>query len=158
MRARLLAVAFAFLFSAPLFAADRPLAAQSFPLPIPHYLAQIFSDAGHQYGIDPNLIAAVAFHESAFNTRELSPIGATGLMQLLPDTGRLLGAKDLYDPRDNVFAGTKYLKEQLDRFHGNLDLALAAYTKGYIAVQKSGPGIAAHYVNSVRDLYAAAVG
>jgi len=153
MRSRLLVFLFAFLFTAPLFAADRPLAASAFPLPVPQYLAQIFTDAGHAYNLDPNLIAAVAFHESAFNTRELSPIGATGLMQLLPNTGHVLGADDLYDPRQNVFAGTKYLKEQLDRFHGNLNLALAAYTAGYIAVQKSGPDIAAHYVNSVRSLY-----
>src|SRR5579859_1937411 len=88
MRSRLLVFLFAFLFTAPLFAADRPLAASAFPLPVPQYLAQIFTDAGHAYNLDPNLIAAVAFHESAFNTRELSPIGATGLMQLLPNTGR----------------------------------------------------------------------
>ena len=157
MRTRLLSFAVVALLAAPLFAADRPLAVNGFPHPVPQYLAQIINDAAHTYGVDPNLVAAVAYHESSFNPRELSPIGATGLMQLLPATGASLGATDLLDPRQNVFAGTKYLKKQLDRFNGDVDRALAAYTAGYLNVKQNGPGVAAHYVAAVKDLYAAAL-
>ena len=158
MRARLFAVLAALFISAPLFAAERPLAANGFPLPVPKYLAQIFTDAGQAYGVDPNLIAAVAFHESAFNPNEVSPIGATGMMQLLPNTARSLGVRNAFDARDNIFGGTKYLKKQLDRFGGDVDRALAAYTAGYVNVQKNGPGVATHYVTTVKSLYAAALG
>ena len=147
----------AVLCATPMFAAGRPLAAHAFPSPMPQYLAQIITDAGRTYNVDPNLIAAVAFHESAFNTRERSNIGAQGLMQLLPATSKALGVQDAFDPRQNIFGGTKYLKKQLDRFHGDVDSALAAYTAGYLNVKQNGPGVAAHYVASVRGLYESAL-
>ena len=157
MRARLFVILFSAMMAAPLFAAERPLATQAFPHPIPQDLAQIITDAAHTYHVDPNLVAAVAYHESSFNTRELSPIGAAGLMQLLPATARALGVRDPFDPRDNIFGGTKYLKKQLDRFGGDVDRALAAYTAGYLNVKQNGPGVAAHYVTTVRSLYDAAL-
>lgn len=157
MRTRLFVFLSVLVMAAPLFAAERPLAAQAFPRPVPQYLAQIITEAANTYHVDPNLVAAVAYHESSFNTRELSPIGAAGLMQLLPSTARALGVRDPFDPRDNIFGGTKYLKKQLDRFGGDVDRALAAYTAGYLNVKQNGPGVAAHYVSTVRSLYDAAL-
>ena len=78
-------------------------------------------------------------------------------MQLLPSTARALGVRTLFDPRDNVFGGTKYLKKQLDRFGGDVDRALAAYTAGYENVRRNGPGVATHYVASEKSLYTAAL-
>jgi soluble lytic murein transglycosylase-like protein len=155
MRTRLFALLL--VIAAPVFAAERPLSTNGFPHPVPRDLAQIITDAARTYNVDPNLVAAVAFHESRFNVREVSPIGATGLMQLLPATGRSLGVSDLFDPRQNIFAGTKYLKKQLDRFNGDVDSALAAYTAGYTNVKQNGPGVASHYVATVKSLYAAAL-
>src|SRR5437870_8368441 len=94
----------------------RPLAANAFPHPVPQYLVAIITDASKTYNVDPNLIAGVAFHESRFNVLEVSNIGASGLMQLLPSTARANGVHDIFDPRENIFGGTRYLKKQLDRF------------------------------------------
>ncbi len=157
MRARLVVFFLTAVTSVPLVAAERPLATQAFPHPVPQYLAQIITDAAHTYGVDPNLVAAVAFHESRFNPNVVSPIGASGLMQLLPSTARSLGVQNLFDPRDNIFGGTKYLKKQLDRSGGDVDRALAAYNVGAVTVKKNGPGAAAQYVATVKGLYAAAL-
>lgn len=157
MRTRLLVFSLAAAMAAPAFAAERPLAVKAFPHPVPQYLAQIITDAARAYDVDPNLVAAVAFHESRFNPRGVSPIGATGLMQLMPSTARALGVRDAFDPRDNVFGGTKYLKKQLDRFNGDVDSALASYNAGYQNVKKNGPGVAAQYVSTIRSLYDAAL-
>lgn len=157
MRKLLMCLFMVLVCATPIFAADRPLAAQAFPHPVPQNLAQIITEAGRTYNVDPNLIAAVAFHESEFNTRELSNIGAQGLMQLLPATSKALGVQDAFDPRQNIFGGTKYLKKQLDRFNGDVDRALAAYTAGYLNVKQNGPGVAAHYVASVKGLYESAL-
>jgi soluble lytic murein transglycosylase-like protein len=156
MRTRLLVVIAVAAFSSPLFAQQqqqRPLAANAFRYLTPQ-LAQIISDAAKTYGVDPNLVAAVAFHESRFNPNDVAPsTGATGIMQLKPSTGLSLGASNLFDPRQNVFAGTKYLKKQLDRFGGDVDSALAAYNKGAAAVQQSGPSVAERYVSKVKGYY-----
>ena len=157
MRTRLLLAFSMVVLASPLFAAERPLAVQGFPHPVPAYLAQIINDAAHTYHVDPNLVAAVAFHESEFDPTRRNSIGASGLMQLLPQTAQSLGVRDVFDPRDNVFGGTKYLKKQLDRFNGDVARALAAYTAGYLNVKQNGPGVAAHYVSSVTSLYNAAL-
>jgi soluble lytic murein transglycosylase-like protein len=104
--------------------------------PMPPYIAALMNEAGRTHGIDPRLIAAVAHRESAFNPNAVSPVGAGGLMQLMPATARFLGCNNVFDARQNVFAGARYLRTLLDTFHGDLDLTLAAYNAGPGAVQK----------------------
>lgn len=88
-------------------------------------------------GIDPELLHAVVQTESAYRPRALSPKGAQGLAQLMPDTARHYGVKDAFQPADNLRAGARLLRELLDRF-GDLELALAAYNAGAGAVIRHG--------------------
>jgi len=134
------------------------LAAHATPIPVPGELIPIFIEAGRQYGIDPNLLAVQAFKESRFNARAVSRIGAEGIMQLKPATARSLGVTDSFDPRQNIFGGAKYLRKQLDRFDGNLDMALAAYNAGSTLVARVGPNAtkeAVEYVATIKKYYAA---
>lgn len=88
--------------------------------------------------VDPELVAAVVHQESRFKPTARSPVGAMGLMQLMPRTGQWMGAKNLYDPAQNVKAGVKYLKYLEDRFDGDQTLILAAYNGGEGNVKKYG--------------------
>ena len=83
-----------------------------------------------KYDVDPALVAAVMENESKFRTRARSQVGAQGLMQLMPRTGHWLGARNLYDPEQNVDAGAKYLRYLNRRFDGNLKVMIAAYNAG----------------------------
>jgi len=87
-------------------------------------------EAAAATGLPPELITAVIYHESGGNPRAVSRAGARGLMQLMPRTARGLGVSDSFDPRQNIMGGARYLRGQLDRFGGNLALALAAYNAG----------------------------
>ena len=87
-------------------------------------------DAAQVTGLPPELIVAVMYHESGGNPKAVSRAGARGLMQLMPRTARGLGVSDPFDPRQNILGGARYLRAQLDRFGGNLALALAAYNAG----------------------------
>lgn len=98
----------------------------------------IFEEAASTYNVSVNLIKAVAKAESGFNPSAVSKSGAIGVMQLMPSTARSLGVTDPYDARQNIMGGTKYLRQNLDRFNGNVSLALAAYNAGPNAVQKYG--------------------
>lgn len=89
-----------------------------------------------RHQLHPALIRAVIKAESDFDPRAVSRSGAIGLMQLMPQTAVRLDVRDMYDPDDNVGGGTKYLRQLLDRFHGNLPLALAAYNAGENAVDR----------------------
>jgi len=90
------------------------------------------------HAINPALVRAVIQAESAWNTRAVSPKGALGLMQLMPETATELGVVDPFDPGQNIKAGVQYLKRLLDRYEGNPELALAAYNAGPGAVAKYG--------------------
>lgn len=83
-----------------------------------------------RHRLHPALVRAVIKAESNFDARAVSRAGAVGLMQLMPQTALRMDVRDVYDPDDNVGGGTKYLRQLLDRFHGNLPLALAAYNAG----------------------------
>lgn len=100
-------------------------------------LRPIIKEASEKYDIPQSLIAAVIKHESNFNINAVSSAGASGLMQLMPATARGLGVQDIFDPRENILGGTKYLRQMLDRF-GDIKLALAAYNAGPGNVNKYG--------------------
>jgi hypothetical protein len=93
-----------------------------------------YGDIIHQkaakYDVDPVLVAAVIEQESKFRHTARSSVGARGLMQLMPRTGKWMGASDLYDPEQNVDAGVKYIKYLQGRFNGNLKNTIAAYNAG----------------------------
>ncbi|HWP44008.1 MAG TPA: lytic transglycosylase domain-containing protein [Blastocatellia bacterium] len=92
-------------------------------------------EAAAQHGLDPCLIFSVMRAESGFNRMAVSVKGASGLMQLMPATAARFGVRNIFDPRENIFGGTKYLRWLLDRFGGDVRLALAGYNAGEGAVE-----------------------
>jgi soluble lytic murein transglycosylase-like protein len=91
-----------------------------------------------RFGIDPYLVFCVMTQESHFNTGATSPVGAAGLMQLMPGTAARYGVANIYDPAQNIMGGTHYLSDLLKLFGGRVDLALAGYNAGEGAVMKYG--------------------
>jgi soluble lytic murein transglycosylase-like protein len=94
-----------------------------------------------RYNVEAALIHAVISAESAYDPRAVSPRGATGLMQLMPDTAGQYGVSNIYDPRENVVAGTKHLRYLMKVFDNDIELALAAYNAGHNTVLKYGRAI-----------------
>jgi soluble lytic murein transglycosylase-like protein len=91
---------------------------------------ELIHEKAEKYDVDPALVAAVIEQESRFKARARSQVGARGLMQLMPRTGRWMGARDLYDPEQNIDAGVKYIKYLQKQFNGNLTMTIAAYNGG----------------------------
>lgn len=98
--------------------------------PGPVSLRALIKDTAAKYRLSEDLISAVIEVESGFNPLASSAAGASGLMQLMPATARELGVKNVWDPRENIDAGCRYLRQLLDRYRGELTLALAAYNAG----------------------------
>ena len=128
---------------------------------VPNEMTAYVQDAARTHGVDPRLVAAVARRESAWNANAVSSVGACGIMQLMPATAKYLGVTNIMDPRENIFAGTRYLRTLLDTFHGDLDLTLAAYNAGPGAVAKHRGvppyGETKAYVAAVRASYESAL-
>ncbi len=97
---------------------------------------QIVRAAGRAHNLDVDLLASVIKAESGGNAHAVSPVGARGLMQLMPSTANTLGVADSFEPGENVRGGSAYLDELLTRYHENLAVALAAYNAGPAAVDR----------------------
>jgi soluble lytic murein transglycosylase-like protein len=115
----------------------------------------IVREAASHYGLDPCLIVSIMRQESGFNSKAVSYKGASGLMQLMPGTAVRFGVKNIFDVRENVLGGTKYLRWLLDRYSGDVRLALAGYNAGEGAVEMYGYRIPpyAETINYVRLIY-----
>jgi soluble lytic murein transglycosylase-like protein len=118
---------------------------------------KLVREAADRHSLDPALVRAVIETESHWNPVAVSNRGAAGLMQLIPTTAQRFGANDVFNPKQNVDAGVHYLKTLLERYNGNLDLALAAYNAGEGAVDRA-HGVPAFretrdYVHKVQNAY-----
>ena len=102
------------------------------------YYTPLISAVAKEHELDPALLHAVITVESGYNPKARSPKGAIGLMQLMPDTAKRYDVADIWDPRDNVRGGARYLRDLLAMFNNNLSLALAAYNAGEGAVTQYG--------------------
>ena len=98
----------------------------------------LISETANRYRLHPELLHAIVLTESAYNPGAVSSAGAVGLMQLMPDTARRYGVRDIWDPSENVKGGANYLRDLLDMFGNDLRLALAAYNAGENAVLRYG--------------------
>jgi soluble lytic murein transglycosylase-like protein len=121
----------------------------------PARIERLIAGAAAATGEDPALVKAVVANESGFDPAATSCTGAQGLMQLMPETAAEMGVSDAYDPAPNIAGGTRYLAQLLQRFGGDLPLALAAYNAGPEAVANGKiPAETRDYVASVLASYA----
>jgi soluble lytic murein transglycosylase-like protein len=129
---------------------------QAWQYPRTNRIDDIIEEASRKYGVEPGLIKAVISVESGGNPNALSPAGAQGLMQLMPKTAAELGVNNPLDPAENIMAGTRYLRQLLDRYWGNVRLALAAYNWGMGNLEKrpdAMPKETKNYIIKVENLY-----
>lgn len=127
---------------------------------VPARYAAKITELSHRFDLSPSLLEAVVWQESRWRENAVSPAGARGLAQLMPGTARYLGV-DPDDPASNLEGGARYLREQLDRFDGDLEKALAAYNAGPGRVIRAGgiPNIreTKHYVAGIMNRLASHV-
>jgi len=132
-----------------------PLPANS--IPKSESFEPIIEKYASDYQLDPSLIRSIIAQESGFNPKAVSPKGARGLMQLMPETAARLGVKNSFDPEQNIQGGTKHFKFLMDSFNNNVELSLAAYNAGENLVQRLGkvPEIkeTRDYVQSITKRY-----
>lgn len=102
----------------------------------PNQIAALVDGASARYRVAPGLLNAVVMAESQGNPSAISPAGAQGLMQIMPGTARACGVSNPFDPAENVDCGSRYLSELLQRYRGNVTLAVAAYNAGPGAVDR----------------------
>jgi len=114
------------------------LARAAVPSPGRQAMSSIVSDVARELQVPMHLLHAVISVESSYDAKAVSPKGAQGLMQLMPETAQRFGVADPFDPRENVRGGARYLKWLLDVFGGDLSLALAGYNAGEQAVIRAG--------------------
>ena len=124
-----------------------------------HAYDAIIREAAAVHGVDATLIRSVVEAESSFDARALSRVGAMGLMQLMPDTAEAFGVLNPFDPRENIMAGTRLLKELLTEHRGNLALTLASYNAGSGTVARFGGVVppfkeTKNYVKRITELIA----
>jgi hypothetical protein len=115
---------------------ERTVAVTSVNLPSDY--VDIINNACERHGVDASLVQALVKVESDFNPSAVSRKGAMGLMQLMPQTALEWNVKNSFDPTENIDGGVKYLRYLIDRYEGNLSLALAAYNSGETSVKKWG--------------------
>lgn len=128
----------------PATSASPPAApARTAPPPTPLALAPMIRDAARKHALSESLLTAVVAVESGFDPQAVSPKGAKGLMQLMPETARRFGVKNIFSVQDNLHGGAAYLKQLLALFDNDLALALAAYNAGEGAVMRAGRRIPA---------------
>ena len=139
--------------------APRPIQTNWMPSAAERQKFQVYIDtAGRANGVDAALIHAVISAESGYNPNAVSRKGASGLMQLMPDTAKRYGVENVMDPAQNIHGGTRYLKDLLAMFNGDLTLAIAGYNAGENAVIRAGRKIPPYsetvaYVPKVIDYY-----
>ena len=119
---------------------------------------EVVEAASKNYGVDADLITSVIAVESNFDPKAVSRKNARGLMQLLPETASRFGVKDIFDPQENVNAGTRYLRELLLKYNNDLALTLAAYNAGSERVEQYGHNVPPYsetvkYVSRVKTTY-----
>ncbi|MFH1654080.1 MAG: lytic transglycosylase domain-containing protein [Pseudomonadota bacterium] len=100
--------------------------------------APLIEDAAKRHQVPVELICGIMLQESGGNPNAVSPVGASGLMQLMPATARRFGVKNIFDPAQNINGGTKYVKFLLKEFNGDIELVVAAYNSGEGNVKKHG--------------------
>ena len=100
--------------------------------------SSIVESASRAHGVEGRLVHALIWAESSYNPKAVSPSGAEGLMQLMPATAKRYGVRDSFDPVQNIVGGVKHLRELLDQFDGDRELAVAAYNAGAGAVVRAG--------------------
>ena len=105
---------------------------------VPSSLGNIIRHYSEKYSLEEGLVHAVIKAESNYNATAVSKKGALGMMQLMPGTARLLKVDNPLDPAENIGGGSRYLRQMLDEFNGNLDFAIAAYNAGPNAVKRHG--------------------